>query len=682
MEFVNPSFLYGLFAIAIPVIIHLFNFRRFRKVFFSNIRFLKEIQVKTKRQSRLLHLLVLLMRILLITCLVLSFSQPYIRQSGNKIDHLASNAVSVYIDNSFSMSAFSEKGNLLDLARLKALEVASIYKASDEYQVLTNDFEGRHRRFTNRDLYTEMVNATEISPVYRSFQDVIRFQSDLLKSSQAKVRNLFYISDFQKLNFEKEWAAIDTSLNIYLVPVNSPVQGNLYIDSCWLRTPVQQTGQKAELSVRIVNNSDEDYEKMPLKLLINGSQKALASFDVTKNSFTELTLSYTIHETGIHSGEVQITDNPVTFDDRFFFSYTVMRGISVLAINGREENYYLETLFANDSLFRYRSVPFNTLDISSVSSQQLVILNGMTEISSGLSQTLNVFVKSGGSLVVIPSAEMNTAMINSFLASCNSCRYGLLDTADSRVSYMNTGSSLFADVFDEIPENVDLPVTSGSFSIQCQVKQEAEPLLELRNGNHFLVKNNFGKGRIYLFATPFDTKYTNFTRHAIFVPALYRIALLSGQHTRLFYTIGKPGNVELSGTRLGPDEVFKIRSLSEKVEFIPAHISSGGSSRVFLDHQVLKAGNYELMHGDSVIMGISFNYNRRESALQCYTIDELQKMIRDSGNKKVSILKSRKAPLVQELTEISQGIRLGKLFLILALLFAGIEIVLLRFFNK
>jgi Na+/H+ antiporter NhaD/arsenite permease-like protein len=77
MGFLYPNFLWALFAILIPVIIHLFYFKRFKKVYFSNTKFLKEIKEETTNKNKIKNLLVLLSRILAIVFLVLAFAQPY-----------------------------------------------------------------------------------------------------------------------------------------------------------------------------------------------------------------------------------------------------------------------------------------------------------------------------------------------------------------------------------------------------------------------------------------------------------------------------------------------------------------------------------------------------------------------------------------------------------------------------
>src|SRR5436190_4688502 len=106
MQFYYPAFLWALTALAIPVVIHLFNFRRYKTVYFSNVKFLREVKEETTSRSRLKHLLVLASRLLAIAFLIMAFAQPYIPNKSNKFGG-GKKYVSVYVDNSFSMNAVS-----------------------------------------------------------------------------------------------------------------------------------------------------------------------------------------------------------------------------------------------------------------------------------------------------------------------------------------------------------------------------------------------------------------------------------------------------------------------------------------------------------------------------------------------------------------------------------------------
>ena len=124
MQFIYPEFLLALLALAIPIIIHLFNFRRFKKILFTNVRFLREIKQDTQSRSRLKHLLILLTRLSAITFLVLAFAQPFIPVRKTTFES-SSKRVSIYIDNSFSMDALGNSGNLLEVSKKKAREIAN-----------------------------------------------------------------------------------------------------------------------------------------------------------------------------------------------------------------------------------------------------------------------------------------------------------------------------------------------------------------------------------------------------------------------------------------------------------------------------------------------------------------------------------------------------------------------------
>ena len=106
MQFLYPNFLWALAALAIPIIIHLFYFRRFKKVAFSNVKFLKEVKEETSMRSRLRNLLVLLARCLAVAALVFAFAQPFIPSAREVLT--GRKAVSLFVDNSFSMGAESD----------------------------------------------------------------------------------------------------------------------------------------------------------------------------------------------------------------------------------------------------------------------------------------------------------------------------------------------------------------------------------------------------------------------------------------------------------------------------------------------------------------------------------------------------------------------------------------------
>ena len=235
MNFLYPGFLFALFSVAIPVIIHLFNFRKFKKVYFSNVAFLKEIKEQTSSREKLKNLLVLLSRILAITFLVLAFARPFLPISG-KIDQSKGNIISIYLDNSYSMDAVNKEGSLLDEANRKAKQIVNSYQLNDRFLLLTNDFEGKHQRLLNAEEFLQALEEVKISAASKSLQQVINRQQNIFNGNSN--RFAYVISDFQNGFAGKEAIQTDANTNVSLVKLHANDLPNVAVDSVWFFSPV------------------------------------------------------------------------------------------------------------------------------------------------------------------------------------------------------------------------------------------------------------------------------------------------------------------------------------------------------------------------------------------------------------------------------------------------------------
>jgi len=265
MNFLFPAFLIGLTAIAVPIIIHLFNFIKYKKVYFTNVQFLKELKQEADNKSKLKEWLILAVRILAITCLVFAFAQPFIPSKTKRM--IGEKAISIYIDNSFSMESVNKKGTLLENAKHYATEIANAFNTSDKFQLLTNDFEGKHQRFVSKEEFIEQLQDIKISSATKSLNDVINRQQDFLQNSSSKSKRIFVLSDFQKNAAAISKANIDTTISINLIPVVSSEINNVYIDSVWFENPVLQFGTSQIVHALIINKSNHLIYKGPITYL-------------------------------------------------------------------------------------------------------------------------------------------------------------------------------------------------------------------------------------------------------------------------------------------------------------------------------------------------------------------------------------------------------------------------------
>ena len=681
MEFVSPSVLFALFAVSIPVIIHLFNFRKYKKVYFTNVRFIKEIKQETKKRSQLKHLIVLLLRILAIIALVFAFARPFIPLSNSIVKQDKANAVSIYIDNSFSMEARSGEGYLIDDAKNKASVIANTYRSSDVFQLLTNDLEAKHQRFVNRDEFLGLLKEVDLSPSVKDISSIIKFQNDLLSENKSGNKISYIISDLQKSTSNFNQIVEDTNIVNYIIPVLSNNQGNVFIDSCWFNSPIIQLNQTSELMVRIKNVSNVDYEKIPLKLNINDNQKALASIDILANSESNISLPFTNYEAGIKNAVLEITDYPVIYDDKFYFSFDVMVFVPVLCINSNKENIYLNSLFKNDSAFVFENVGVKNLNYSLLRNYKLIILNELDEISSGLSRELKQFISKGGSILIIPSFEPDFISYKNFLTSIRSNYFIEKEISNIKVDMLNTDHEIFNNVFEEIPENIDLPVLQQQFKISKLSKTISESVMSTQNGNTFFEAGRFEKGKIYLLSVPLNPAFSNFQKHALFVPVLYKIALLSKSENKLYFTIGDAENIFLKKAKLSGENVYRIKKTDSDFEIIPGQRNVNSNVILDLSWLINEAGNYIVVNNGNKISGVSFNYDRRESILENFLPAKVKKLLKTNGLNSFILIELGDKNLEQVLNEIERGVQLWKYFIILALILLAGEVIILRFWK-
>ncbi len=684
MKFVNPGFLFALISIAIPIIIHLFNFRKFKQVYFTNVRFLKEVKQETQSRSKLKHLLVLLARILAITFLVLAFAQPFIPVDQVKTT-MGNNMVSVYIDNSFSMDAMNKNGTLLTAAKSRAKEIVNAYKATDRFQLITNNFEGRHQRLVNKEDMLELIEEVNTSANVRKTDEVIARQQDLLLNNEEGNRKIYYLSDFQKSTTNINTLKPDSAVSINLVPILSQQSNNLFIDTCWITSPVAQLNKNIELYVRIQNLSDKAVENNPVKLFVNGQPKTPASYNVESNSSTEVVLTFSLKETGVHNCRVELNDYPVSFDDVFYFTLTVNATIPMLVVNGEDETTakYLHSLFSSDSLFKLKESGFKNIDYSAFPRYQLIVLNGLNEITSGLAQELKRFVSNGGSLLVFPSDKIDVNSYKDLSALLGIAQYEKQDTANTRVNNLNFELDIYKGVFEKENKDIDLPAVNSHYRINSNSRIRESILMKMQNGNIFMAAYPSAEGKVYLSSVSLNSNASNFPKHAVFVPTLYQIALFSSpQPVKLFYTIGNNEPIEINNKTTSTEAVYSILNNETKFEAIPESKSINFKTYIYPNNQVSTANNYLLKYGTEIISGLAFNYNRNESFLTTYTPEELQQQIAEANISNVKLVETGDKSLTDVLSEKNQGKKLWKLCIILALLFLATEIVLLRFLKN
>ena len=676
MKFAYPEFLYALFAIVIPIIIHLFNFRKFKKIYFSNVEFLKEVQQETQSKSKLKHLLILLSRILAIAFLVFAFAQPFIPSSENDVTN-QNNVVGIYIDNSFSMESVGENGSLLNEAKTKAIEVVNSYRATDKFILITNNFNAGDQRLLSNDEAIDKIEAIAISSSSRKLSTIYSRNRDAINSSEINNKSFYLLSDFQKSTADFKAIKADTLINSYIIPIKTSEISNLYIDSCWFNSPTHLLNQSEELNIRIKNNSESDLENIPIKLFINNQNTVPASFTVKANNETIITLNYRNKTNGIQQGRVELRDSPVITDDIFYFSYSISENINILGIGNQENKVALSSIYSTDSIFNYSNYNVTQLDYSILKKSNLVVIYDIDKVNSGLSNTLKSFIDNGGSLLLFPSNTIDYDSYREFLSLLSVNYFTTKDTAKNKVREINLKHPVYANVFDGKPKgNLNLPIVSSHYLISKGTTAFKNNILTLKDGSPFLTEYKVGKGKIYLSTVSLDKETSNFTNHALFVPTLYNIALLSQKNYPLFHIIGSNSTLDLN--RIEKDNVYHIKNST--IDLIPRVRSTNNSTTVFVNYDIEKADNY-ILENNTTKIGLAYNYNRSESELTYLSAADIDEIIK-SNSINAKYIDLTNGTIQSALSDLNIGKKYWKYCIIFALLFLAVETVLIKIFKQ
>lgn len=674
MQFVYPGFLWALLLLAIPILIHLFYFRRYRRVLFSNVRFLKEIKEETSARNKLRNLLILLMRLLAIAFLLIAFAQPFIPGSSRQAEGIKS--VSVFIDNSFSMSSFDSEFSLLDQARQKAREIIEGYSIDDRFQILTQELSGDQQRTLSQEEAISRIEEIEIGPERNPLSLVYERQKQWLEETDTENKAAFWLSDFQE-NILSPKPVTDSTIQLNVLPLKAVRAANVAIDSCWMVSPVQMLNQTATLLLRIHNYGNLDAEQVPVSVEVNGQSKPLGSIDIRAGQSYVDTATFTILKTGWHDVIARLTDFPVQFDDTYYLSFYVDEQIRVLTINDQRRSTDMEAVFGNREFYQLESEQLTGLNYSGFPNYNLIVLHEPETISSGLSESLTRYIGAGGKVIFFPSSSGDVESYNRMLQNLGAELLGAYKPGERKVGSVNTDEFIFNDVFEETRATLRLPEVYGSFGIRSVQQRGGETILTYRDGGSYLKKYQVGDGFFYLSTAPLDPKQNTLIQHAeILVPLLYKAAIARSETRDLAYTIGESSLIEVENRVFDSEQIYRF---SGPGEFVPGMQLLG--SKVLLDvrDQVREAGIYDLLLEDEVEGAYGFNYNRLESDLTSVE----QGAIAERIEGEVEIWKDiAGANLTEMINSQSQGKRLWKWCIILALLFLALETAAIRLWKN
>jgi hypothetical protein len=673
MSFANPAALWGLLLLAVPLVVHLFSFRTLKRVYFSNLQFLKEVKEESRRKSQLKHLLLMFLRMLAIAAVVLAFAKP---QWGNQKAVATAGGLShhaVFIDNSPSMSLEGSEGLLLEQAKAAARSIAAQARPDDRFQLITQELLPISQRWLSRDAFLDAVDGVQLSSRSHPLSLIYERQRALILNTSERPQ-VYLLSDFQKSVSDLEAMGVDSSMQLFLLQLNANSVANLYVDSCWLTQPLLRKNVPAKLVYRIRNGGEQAASGIRVQLRINEIQKGLSNVDVPANGQLIDTIAFSPDAVGLQKAVLSLEDRVFAYDDAWYMQMQVQEALPLLLLHEPKQTPYVTALFAEDDFIRLSKQLLSRLDYNTLSTYKAVVLDGVEQPGSGLVNSLKLMVEEGASVIIIPSANKNQTPLNDMLSAFGAGNLTDVVVQKQQVTALEVKDVLFEQTFSFLPEQLSLPAVNQYFGYQA--KPDDRVLMRMTNGAPLLVRRAVGQGNVLLFLAALAPEWTDFQQHALFVPTLYRAALLGSSSSQLAYRLGAASQLRLSAAGGVLNGLISLQN--EQLNYLPEVRKQGNRLRLDLKSGELVPGHYQVHEDGKPVpnMGIALNGDAAESQLGSWSANDLSAMAERAGWEWFEV---SKAELAGQFQISASDSALWKWLLLLVLVFLLLETLIIKF---
>ncbi len=591
MQFHHPEVLYALFFLIIPVIVHLFQLRKFRREAFTNVKFLKRVTQQTRKSSKLKKWLILATRLLLLASIIFAFSQPFFPDGtieSGKIETI------IYLDNSYSMQANGQRGRLFDRSIQELLENLP---DDQRFTLITNTEE--FPDLTRQDLQELQYTATQ-----QDFKTILLKAESLFSRDTSAQKKLLLISDFQKGFTVPEGLELKNT-KIYALPLKPESFENIRLDSAFIS---REAAGDQILNIEI--SASQGFTNNTAVSLFNGD-KLIGKTGVDFSENKKQQLDFPISEEQVLSGSIQIEDNGLAFDNTLFFSINKIEPINISSINNADEA-FLKRIFTAPE-FNYTSFTDTEINYNALASSKVIILNEVSEISNSLLNTFQQKKLENTVFIFIPSVEDIGSNYRLFVRELGVTGLQNKQQQEKRVSRISFQHPLYNGVFEDEVVNFEYPKTQVSYKIAGP----GASILSFQDQEAFLLE----AGGNYFFSAALNTQNSNFTRSPLVVPTFYNMGISAFQPTPLYYTLGETNKIDVP-VSTGNDEILQLTS--ETTNFIPQQQRYSNKVEITTVEFPQNPGNFGVSQNEATVMGISYNVNRKESELIYQDIEEVK----------------------------------------------------------
>ena len=695
MVFLNPAVLLGLIAAVIPILIHLFNLRKLKKVEFSTLLFLKELQKSKIRKIKVKQWLLLALRVLIIVFLVAAFARPTIKHfSLGSASSTAKTTAVIILDNSYSMSVINEKGSYLNQAKKTAKELIENMQNGDEAAVILTSYpkSGEQTLTSQKPKLINKINETKISYISHPLTDALNEASAIINNSQNFNKEVYILSDFQKFNFpekidttEMGKSLFDKNTRVYTFAFNGKDVQNLTNKNLTVNNQIYEINKPISFTSTIRNNSKQIVRNSILSLFINGKRKAQASINLNPNETKQVNFETTLKESGFLEIISETEEDDILQDNKYFAGIYVPKQISVLvAADNPGDTEYVNTALSNNlsDYIKLKSIKLTQINAFNLKQFDVVIIIGFKLLNNY--DRIRNFVNGGGNLILMPGSNSTLLQFN------NLCKAIGLPSASAEVQ-INHGSQQ-PMLFDKV--NFKHPVFSNIFQkgskpqldspeiyhfFKTEPSGKGKTIISLIDKSSFLSEFQIKSGKVMLFNAAPVLSWSNFPIKGIFAPLMNKLIfyLTSKNRTAKSVIAGNKIDVNLSKVILPQ---IKVVRPGKQMEFLDIDLEE---RKKFLDYDRTDlVGTYKFFSGDKLIDYADVNINPDESVLNYLNSKDFEKYINKLHFRDRIISLNTNEDFRSKIYQSRFGTELWKYFIILAFILAIIEMMVSKSSKK
>ncbi len=690
LSFLNSAVLFGLAAVSIPILIHLFTRQKTKVIYFSSLAFLKELQKQKIRRLKLRQLLLLILRTLLVLALVLAFARPTLRTQSSSLSSSAQLTAVVILDNTLSMGRVSQGRRLLDIARARAQEIVSLMRDGDEIYILHPQSSPKFAHDGPRyklAAVQESIENTELAYTGTDYVAALAAANAIMTKSSNVNKEVYLIGDLQQNGLKQEAEAngnrlLDEDVKLFVLPLQANGGSeNLTISGLAIGNQILEKGKVAEVQVQVQNTCATRVRNKLTHLFMNGKRLGQDVVDILPGAAESKLFRVVPDRAGFQSGYVMLENDDLLEDNRRYFTFNISAEIPVLLVGNQPgDTRYLKLALRPQrgvgSYINVTEIGATEFQQQDINNYQVVILSNVPKLASAEVQKLQNYVKLGGGLMVFLGSDVDLRNYNELLhkrlklpALTRTLKKNSQEQFLS-IGKIDYGHPIFNGVFDE-EKSVESPHVR--FAVDVSPDSRVDRIIEYGSGAPFLFESQLQKGRILYVTTSVARDWSDLTLRGLFVPLLNRsVVYLSGAAAAEHEQLLVGSEIEFASERIAAGSTLAMEIPDGTRVRAKPEVAAG--RYVVRFNQTWTPGIYKLFDAETLIAQWAVNYDASELKPGTFEIDALDSRLAETQ----AVVIERDANIAEKLKETRFGRELWKTLVFIALLAILLETVLSR----